>query len=589
MPKLNAFKNIVMRLYGVLDRAQRQRAVLVFISMLVSASLELLGVSTILPFLTIILNYDQTESIWYVNWLYVLFPDISFEAMILCFGVIIILVFLLKNVLAILFSYVQLAYASEFLRDSSTLMLDSYMMRPYEYFVNHNSGDILRGVNNDTSAVYSILMDLFQAAGELLTIIVVGIYLFETSWDIALGAIAISFVVFLGVFLGFRNAIKRAGKENRRCSAKRMQFSLQAINGIKEITVLNRRDYFVNQYNEATDKYAKTSLVYHFIDSCPDRLIEGLCVSGFMVIVCIKIVLGIDAKSFIPVLGAFVMGAFRILPSISKLTNRMNGILYYQPGLHHCYENIMEARKLSKKQNEENKTDRKSSRDIAFCKDLSIEGISWKYAGAERNTLDNLSMTIHKGESVAFIGVSGSGKTTLADIILGLYKPQAGAVRMDGIDIYTIHSEWRRIIGYVPQSVYLIDDSIRANVAFGVLPEEILDNKIMEALNQAQLSEFVSSLPQGINTIVGERGVKLSGGQKQRIAIARALYENPEILVLDEATSALDNETETAVMEAIEALRGHKTLIIAHRLSTIRNCDRIFEIKAGIAKEKNEI
>lgn len=208
---------------------------------------------------------------------------------------------------------------------------------------------------------------------------------------------------------------------------------------------------------------------------------------------------------------------------------------------------------------------------------------------AKEAVLTNTFLCINKGESVAFIGSSGAGKTTLADIIMGLLKPQEGSVEMDGIDIFSIPHQWAKIIGYVPQSVFLIDDTVRRNVAFGLKEEDISDEKVWSALGQAQLKEFVEGLPAGLDTIVGERGVKFSGGQRQRVAIARALYEDPDILVLDEATSALDNETETVFMESIDALQGSKILIIvAHRLTTIRNCDRIYEITDGIAIERKK-
>lgn len=309
-----------------------------------------------------------------------------------------------------------------------------------------------------------------------------------------------------------------------------------------------------------------------------------------MGIACIRIMIGTNLNTFVPVLGTFAVGAFRILPSISKISSRLNAIAFYRPCLQSTYDNLKEINEYDEQYMPTLQQEHISlEKEISFQNCLEIRNISWKYLNAKNNVLQNLSLTIHKGESVAFIGASGAGKTTLADVIMGLLEPQSGAVEVDGTDIFSIPHQWARTIGYVPQSVFLIDDTVRGNVAFGLKEENVFDDKIWAALEEAQLKEFIESLPLGLDTIVGERGVKFSGGQRQRIAIARALYENPDILVLDEATAALDTETENAVMESIDALQGFKTLIIvAHRLTTIRNCDKIYEIKDGIAVERSK-
>ena len=321
----------------------------------------------------------------------------------------------------------------------------------------------------------------------------------------------------------------------------------------------------------------------------PAYIIEAMCVTGIVGALCIRIGNMDNISTFVPQLAAFAMAAFRLLPSIGIISSYYNNCVFYLPTIEEVYGNIVEAKRFedelmhdSDLQNIDNDI------TVAFERELALKDIVWKYPDGIENILDHISLTIKKGESVALVGPSGAGKSTLVDIILGLFKPQKGSVLIDGINILGNREVLSKIIGYVPQSVYFLDDTVRRNVAFGIYDKEIDDEAIWKALEQAQMKTMIENLPEGLDTMVGERGIRFSGGQTQRIAIARALYTNPDILVLDEATSALDSETENAVMEAIDALKGQKTLIIiAHRLTTIKNCNKIYEISNGKVIEKN--
>lgn len=591
---IKSLKNIVSQLNYVLSKRQKKNSVRVFLYMLVSSALELLGVSAIYPFLQMVLAPQELESKWYIAWIFVLYPKTTSVNILLIVGVLIILIYLFKNLFMIFIAYVQCSFAAEFQREASVKMLNSYLKRSYQYFLNVNSSVIIRGITSDISGVYQILLNLFTMCSEVLTVFILGILLLATDWTIAISAMILAGACFFFIIFCFKGKMKRAGNDARKAYALKNQYGYQAVNGIKEITVLGRREKFVEKYNKAALLDQRATVTNAFINACPDRILEGVCIGGFMGIVCIKIAIGTDLDTFIPVLGTFAMGAFRILPSIAKISSRINSIIYYQPALQNVYANLREVKEYEKLLEESGAGILKASQGekLRFHREIKIKSINCRYQNTKEDVLHQTSLCIKKGESVAFIGSSGAGKTTLADIIMGLLKPQEGTVEMDGIDIFTIPDQWSRIIGYVPQAVFLIDDTVRSNVAFGLEKDEISDEKVWDALEEAQLKEFVEKLPYGLDTIVGERGVKFSGGQRQRIAIARALYENPDILVLDEATSALDNETETAVMESIDALQGFKTLIIvAHRLTTIRNCDVIYEIKDGIAvrRDKEEV
>lgn len=592
----SALWRIIKQLNYVLDSKQKKASIVIFLCMILSSGLELLGVSAIYPFLQMMLTPAEIKDKWYVRWLYYFVPDASEQAILLGLGIVIIFVYLFKNVFMIICVYAQTSFTAKCQRQLSTKMLTAYLKHPYQFFLNTNSSEIIQGIGGDVSGVHQILLNFFTLIAETLTVIIIGIFLFTTDAIMTMGAMMLAFICLLAVVFGFKNKMKRAGSNAREASRLRGMYGYQAVTGIKEIMVLDRKDNFIEQYSEAALLEQKAIITNGVIIACPDRILEGVCIGGIIGIVCIRIAGGVDLGTFIPVLGTFAMAAFKILPSISKISTRINGVVYYQMSLQEAYKNLKEANEYEMEMREYTLVETNSgvvdTKTIKFVDELKINNIAWKYLNAKEYVLKNTQLSIKKGESVAFIGSSGAGKTTLADIIMGLLKPEEGKVEMDGIDIFSIPHEWAKIIGYVPQSVFLIDDTVRRNVAFGLKEKDVSDEKVWIALKQAQLKEFVENLPYGLDTIVGERGVKFSGGQRQRIAIARALYEDPDILVLDEATSALDNETETAVMESIDALQGNKTLIIvAHRLTTIRNCDKIYEIRNGIAvlRDKEEV
>ena len=355
---------------------------------------------------------------------------------------------------------------------------------------------------------------------------------------------------------------------------------------------MQKQDYFKNSYEKTYIKRQKCEVGQVVGAESPAYIIEALCVSGVLISICVRVNGMESAQTFIPTLAAFAVAAFRILPSLGRLSSSFNQLTYMMPSLDEVYKNIAEVRQHKDADINENVSIHDRPKDNIFSKEISVEKVCWKYANTSSYVLEGVDMVIQKGQSVALVGQSGAGKTTLADLLLGILKPQKGVIKMDGIDINDIPDEWRSAIGYVPQNIYLTEQSIMENVAFGIEKKDIDENRVRKALEQAQLLDVVKQLPDDINTAIGERGIKLSGGQRQRIAIARALYNNPEIVIFDEATAALDNETERAVMESIEALRGEKTLIIiAHRLTTIEKCDVIYEIsnKNAIIRKYEEL
>ena len=577
MKKIESLLDILEKMTLVLTPNQKRRSLIIFIFMGMGALVELLGVTTILPFLEAMLDPIAIREKWYIQLILKIVYIESNKSLLFFLGIVIMLIYILKNCFMLLVVYMQGEYSSRIQHELSTTILSAYMRRPYIYFTENNSADIIRGINSDVAGVYTIILNAFTITSECLSALLIAVFLFITDFELAFGLILVAGVCLVLILSIVKKPMKKMGVEQRNANAACHKYAYQAINGIKEITVLQRRSFFVDIFKKSSNVRRKTILNYTFITAMPDRIIEGLCVAGFMIILCYRVLNDNDITHIIPQLGTFAVAAFKILPCVSKISSRISSIIYYRPTLNGVYDVLNGYNGeivIEKEKNSENL-------NSTFEK-IEVKDIVWKYPRSERNILDNISFSINKGEAIALIGVSGAGKTTLADILLGLFKPQNGDVLIDGHSIYEKIEEWSRMVGYVPQSTFLIDDTIKNNVAFG--KENIDEEKIWDALELAQLKEFVKSLPQGIETVVGERGVRFSGGQQQRIAIARAMYHDPEILVLDEATSALDIETETAIMKSIDDLRGKKTLIIiAHRLSTIKKCDKIYEIKEGQA------
>ncbi len=578
----------------ILTEKQKKQSAVIFILIIGGALFETLGISAILPFIQSIMNPEELRGKWYIAILVdVLKLEDTYSVVYLC-GIFIALVYVIKNAYLFMSSRVQSKFRCRFQKDLSTKMLASYMKRPYVYFLDINSAEIMRTIATDVFGVFEILQNGFKFFSEFFTVALIGIFTIYIDAVMALEILLIAGVCFSGITFFFKNRLSMIGVQQRKANADRQKCAYQAINGYKEVQVMQRADCFVEAYEDAYEGQRKIEVTFETISALPERLIETVCVIGLIFVVSLRLASGVAVDEFVPKLSVFAVAAFRILPSVSRMTGYLNNIVFYRPTVEAISDALHEVEEYQQiiDQKINQIIERQSDEKYTFNDRVEVQNVCWKYPLSDKYVLQDVSITIERGDSIALIGASGAGKTTLADVIMGLLRPEKGNVTVDGIGIETIPQKWSRLIGYVPQAVFLVDDTIRNNIAFGIRQEEIDDEMIWSALEQAQLKEFVENLPKGLDTVVGERGVKFSGGQRQRIAIARALYYNPSILVLDEATSALDNETENAVMESIEALQGHKTLIIvAHRLTTIKKCNKIYEIADGhaILREKDEV
>lgn len=576
----------IHKLRFILSPEQKIYCVIVFIMSLISSCFELLGISIVIPLLTAILSVDQLRSNSILSPILALFHLSTDTQIIFFLCICIAVIYVIKNAFAIFYTWTSAKLANKIRRELSLEIFRAYIAQGYTYFVNNNSSKILRGIGSDPQSVQTIVSNLFLLMVRVITVICIVVFIVIQTPAIALVLIILAVFSFGISEKIFKNKMKQSGVDQRHYSHLARQASLEAIQGSKEIFVLNRQNYFTDEYLRCMSKYDNACTKQSVGATAPTNILETVCVIGVIFMVAYQSLGATDMNGLITKLGVVAVAAFRILPYLGAILGCINTIIFNAPGLVVAYDTLYEVKELKKKEPTPASDSKKIN--IKFQKEICLSHITFSYTTENGNVLNDLDLVIKKGTSVGLIGTSGAGKTTLSDLILALYKPQSGTIQMDGINIDDIGTQWHYITGYVPQSVYLADSSIRRNVAFGIQESKIDDGKVWKALEMAQLKPFVETLKNGLETQVGEWGVKFSGGQRQRIAIARALYNDPDILIMDEATAALDNETEQAVMESIEALQGIKTLIIvAHRLTTIRKCDEIYEIVNGKAVLRN--
>ncbi|MBS7340324.1 MAG: ABC transporter ATP-binding protein [Lachnospiraceae bacterium] len=576
---------MLKKLNFIFSKSDKVKIVFLLFIVVIGSFLELMGVSVFSPFIDVAMNPETASDGALFLLIRKLIPYQNTRQLLIIMAAAIIIIYVVKNIYIIAEKNAIYKFSYRIQRSISTRLLKAYMKEPYSFHLNKNISVLQRSMQEDTDQFTKGIIHIMEMIAEVCVCIAIAVYLFVVSPSIML-IIAGMLVVCLTGFVFISKRYSSAwGRQSQAYKAKIYQWMNQSLGGIKEIKVLNREKSFVQKYDSYFDKYVRVLRYNRLIAAVPKNIIELFSMMGLMLALIFKIFLDQNMiEEFIPQLAVFAVAAFRLLPSVGKINEHMASILYAKPSLDLIYHDLLEV-------NDQECEEEIPETSLNFENKIEVMGVSYQYPSGQERVIEEVSFTVDRGTTVAFVGVSGAGKSTMVDILLGLLEPQKGIIYADGMNIYDNLPAWQKNIGYIPQVIYLSDDSIRNNVAFGVSEEEVDDEAVKRALIQAQLWDFVDGLAEGMDTFVGDRGVRLSGGQRQRIGIARALYHNPEILVLDEATSALDNETENAVMEAIEKLQGQKTiLIIAHRLTTISNADAVFEVGNGhvekVSKEK---
>ena len=578
---------MLKKLNYVLDRRQKINLIILLVIIFIGAFAELLGVSAIMPIIEIAMNPETINEKWYLQSISDITGITDANQMLVLLALFLIVIYILKNIYVTMMYSLQYRFIFNNQQRLSVKMMKCYMKQDYLFHVSKNVAEFQRNITSDVNGFFTVVLNVLQFLAEFSVSAVLVIFLLvqDLLSTLVVASLLIIFMVLFTFF--FKKVLVKKGEESRQVNVQVTKWLIQAFSGIKEIKVTNGEEFFISNYNSCYKKCATVQRQQSIMTYIPKPVMETVCICSLLLAMIIKIVVvGSDVSSFVTTLSVFAVAAFRMLPSFNKITGYISGMMFNKPAIDAVYKDLIEIEKLTNQK----VADHQDSQQIVFNQAIELKKLSFHYPESDQWILKNANLKIEKNTSVALIGASGAGKTTAADLILGILEPQEGMIAIDGIDIRKCMSSWHENIGYIPQTIYLMDDTIRANIAFGIPESEVDEKAIWKAIKEAQLDQFVRTLPEGIDTIVGDRGVKLSGGQRQRIGIARALYRNPQVLILDEATSALDNETEKEVMQAIDGLHGTRTMIvIAHRLSTIRKCDKIYEVGNGNIEERNKV
>lgn len=576
---------ILKKLSVLLDKKQKMKMLGLILLMIVGAVLETSSITLVVPVMTVVLDAKKIQTNAILNTVYTSLGMKSIEQFTIVVMVALIITFILKNLF--LFFQQKMLYRFVYHNQFSTSerLMKNYMRRGYEYFLNADTATIQRNITADVNNMYALIMALLQIVSEMIISLslVAVLFAMEPVMTIIIGVLL--FVTLLVIKVILKPIMKRTGQDNQDFNAALFKWISQTVSGIKEIKIMSKEKYFVDEYVKCGHGYVNAVQKFTLYSNTPKLIIETVCIAGMVSYMLILVLAGSDVSAILPIIGAFAVAAMRLMPSANRINNQLTYMAFYEPFFMGVSDNLQDEI------NGENT-------DISFAcgevekmpitKSIELKNIVYAYPNTEKLIFDNADMEIPIGASVGVVGSSGSGKTTVVDILLGLLENGTGDVYADGVNIKTNYRGWLKNVGYIPQMIFMLDDTIRKNVAFGVAEEDIDENKLWYALKEAQLDEFVKTLPDGLETQIGERGIRISGGQRQRIGIARALYDDPEVLILDEATSALDNDTEAAIMESINYFQGRKTLIIiAHRLQTIEKCNMVYRVENGkIIKER---
>jgi len=569
---------VFKKLKNLLSVSEQARAFLVFLLMLGTAFLEMIGVASIMPFVAVLADPQSVEKYEYLRFAYEAMSFTDTNSFLILLGGAVLLLFVFSLALKAFTTYAVLRFSNMRAHSFSFRLLEGYLQRPYIFFLGRNTAELNKRIFSEVGEVINgaLIPAMKVVSGGLVAVMISALLLaVEPLLSVLVGVVLGG--AFVVVYVSTRGLLRRLGERRIYTNERRFVLASEALSGIKELKLMGREGSYLERFSQVSKSFAKDVTVSKAIGDLPHFAIQAIAFGGVLVLVLYLMGVHGGLQGALPVIALYAFAGYRLLPAFQEIFKNITQLRFYDAALDSLAEDLLTLSETSFAQVESRSEGRLSG-------DINLSGIDYRYPGADGNSLSGISISVEKGTSVAFVGTTGAGKSTVVDLILGLLEPSAGCIRVGG---QLLQGEslkaWQRNIGYVPQAIYLADASIAENIAFGVPSHEIDMQAVEKAAKAAHLHDFIiSELPEGYQTSTGERGVRLSGGQRQRIGIARALYHDPDVVVFDEATSALDNATEALVMQAINELRGGKTIIlIAHRLSTVERCDTIFMLEHG--------
>mgnify|MGYP004608798731 FL=1 len=574
--------NLLQKINQIFDKKQKRQLVLLGFMIFIGGFLETLGVSTMIPVVTVLLTPEKVQE--YIDKYEVLgnictaFHITNVNQVAVSLLLFLMAVYVIKNLYLLFLVYRQNTFITQNRNNMISRVMAEFLNRPYEQYLGADIPTVFRITDSDIPQTFALMLAVLSLASEVVVSCLIFLVLLIQNVKMTLFVMFVFGVLTLVIVKVLKPRLNRIGAKNQEIQSRIAKWRIQATYGLKDVKVLNREEFFVRNYYETGKVGANVARNYAVLNNTPRLLIETIFIVSMLGYITIYINGGGDVSEMMTTIATFGVAAIRVLPSVNRINTYITEIAYATPSLNFVYENLQQGMKTDAMLAERKANSQKEK--LKLDDKIELNHISFHYPDSDKNIFTDAHMVVPRGKSVGIMGSSGAGKSTIVDILLGLLHAQEGQITCDGVDIFKNYESWLAQIGYIPQSIYLIDESIRENIAFGIDADKIDEKRIWEVLEEAQLKEFIEELPEGLDTTIGDRGIRLSGGQRQRIGIARALYHNPEILVFDEATSALDNETEAAVMEAVNSFHGKKTMvIIAHRLNTIEKCDIIYKVE----------
>ena len=571
--------NRIKKIFSILTPRERRNAGLLFVMILMMALLDMIGVASILPFMAVLTNPEIIETNIILRKMFQasgIFKIETREQFIFGLGILVFILLVVSLFFKALTTYVQVRFVQMREYSIGRRLVESYLKQPYDWFLSRHSADIGKTILSEVSMVIgnaiNPLMELIAKSMIAISLIVL---LIITDPKLALVVGLLLGIAYGLIYYFARNFLTRIGKERLKSNELRFTAVSEAFGAAKEVKVGSLEQTYIKRFSDSAKNYARTGASIKVVTQLPRFILEAIAFGGIMLVILYLMAQKGSFNNALPIISLYVFAGYRLMPAIQNIFASVSQLTYVGPSLNALTDSIKNLKVLESNQDQS---------ILSLDKSIILKNIHYNYPNAKRNALEGINLTIPSKSTVGLVGATGSGKTTTVDIILGLLEPQKGTLEVDGQLITKQNSRaWQSSIGYVPQHIYLSDDTIAANIAFGKDREDINIQAVERASKIANLHEFViNDLSKKYHSIVGERGVRLSGGQRQRIGIARALYHNPKVIILDEATSALDNETEQAVMDAVNNIGKDITIIlIAHRLNTVKNCDIIFKLEKG--------